>query len=149
MLRERVKINLRSRHVDFFDYGYGDYKSQPLYWKSRLIDDSFPDFGKQKSFDKRLQELELPGMDGYGLSLEDFEAVLRHGYGVEVRGYWFYELAYSGSKAISIWVFAVSYGFLNICHWARNYVDHHDEGLRISVPSRSSSGGLKQTVQAF
>ncbi len=87
MLRERVKINLRTRDVDFFDYGYGNYQPQPLYWKSRLIDESFADCSKQKSFDKRLISLELPGMEGHGLGLEDFKAVLRHGFGLEVRGY--------------------------------------------------------------
>ncbi|WP_419832056.1 hypothetical protein [Endozoicomonas atrinae] len=49
MLRERVKINLRQRTVDFFGYfgnegGYADYDPQPLYGKSRLIDASFPDY---------------------------------------------------------------------------------------------------------
>ena len=93
LLRERVKIKLRSQTVDFFDYGDGsDYLPQPLYWKSYLIDDSFADYGKQKSFDKRLVELALPGMDGFGLNLEDFEAVLRHGYELEVRGYRFYSV---------------------------------------------------------
>lgn len=91
ILRERVKIKLRTQGVDFFDYGYGDYPPQPLYWKSRLIDNTFTDCEKQKSFDKRLTKLDLPGMEGYGLSLEDFEAVLRYGYGLEVRGYRFYK----------------------------------------------------------
>ncbi|WP_281647956.1 DNA phosphorothioation-associated putative methyltransferase [Parendozoicomonas sp. Alg238-R29] len=92
MLRERIKINLRNRHVDFFDYGYGDYEPQPLYWKSRLIDESFADYSKQKSFDKRLESLELPEMDGYGLNPEDFTLVLRNGFGLEVKGYKFYKI---------------------------------------------------------
>ena len=92
MLRERIKINLRNRHVDFFDYGYGGYEPQPLYWKSRLIDQSFEDYKKQKSFDKRLAELELPDMEGHGLKLDDFQAVLEHGYGLQVRGYRFFSI---------------------------------------------------------
>ncbi len=91
VLRERIKINMRKGRTEFFDYGNGGYEPQPLYWKSRLIDQSFADYEKQKSFDKRLAELELPGMDGYGLSIEDFRAVLQHGYGLEVRGYRFYK----------------------------------------------------------
>ena len=91
MLRERIKINLRNRHVDFYDYGYGDYAPQPLYWKSQLIDETFGDYSKQKSFDKRLERLELPGMQGYGLSPEDFEAVLLHGHRLIVKGYRFFD----------------------------------------------------------
>ncbi|MCL6272213.1 DNA phosphorothioation-associated putative methyltransferase [Sansalvadorimonas sp. 2012CJ34-2] len=91
VLRERIKINMRTRQVNFSDYGYGDSEPQPLYWKSQQIDESFPDYNKQCSFDKRLAELELPGMVGYGLSPDDFEAILRNSYKLQIKGYRFYQ----------------------------------------------------------
>ncbi|WP_422449134.1 MULTISPECIES: DNA phosphorothioation-associated putative methyltransferase [unclassified Endozoicomonas] len=93
MLMERIKINLRSRHVDFFDYGYSEYEPQPLYWKSYLIDESFTDYSRQKSFDQRLARLNLPGMDGYGLSTDDLREVLLHGFGLKVQGYRFFKVS--------------------------------------------------------
>ncbi|WP_066015815.1 DNA phosphorothioation-associated putative methyltransferase [Endozoicomonas atrinae] len=92
MLRERVKINLRQRTVDFFDYGYGDYDPQPLYWKSRLIDASFPDYDKQQSFDKRLSGLNIPELaEGHGPSLENLTALLRINHGLTIKGYRFFK----------------------------------------------------------
>ncbi|WP_066018085.1 DNA phosphorothioation-associated putative methyltransferase [Endozoicomonas atrinae] len=93
VLKERIKINLRTRKVDYFDYAYGGFEVQPLYWKSQLIDDSFPDYNKQKGFDDRLEKLELPGMDGYGLSLSDLNEVLKHGYELKVQGYRFFKVS--------------------------------------------------------
>ncbi len=91
MLRERVKINLRQRTVDFFDYGYGDYDPQPLYWKSRLIDASFPDYGKHQSFDKRLSGLNIPELaNGHGPSLENLTDLLRMKHGLTIKGYRFF-----------------------------------------------------------
>ncbi len=92
LLQERIKINLRKQEIDFFDYTTGLYSPQPLYWKSKLIDESFSDYSKQKSFDKKLQSLELPGMDGYGLDHETFTEVLEHGYNLQVKGYRFYKV---------------------------------------------------------
>ncbi|MBO9497114.1 hypothetical protein J7438_23935 [Thalassotalea sp. G20_0] len=65
-----LRLTCASALSIFFNYGYGDYDPQPLYWKSRLIDASFPDYGKQESFDKRLSGLNIPELaDGHGPSL--------------------------------------------------------------------------------
>ena len=93
MLQERVKINLRNRHVDFFDYGYGDYEPQPLYKKSLLIDDSFEDYDKQVSFDNRLARLAVPGLDdSYGPSIDLFTRFLEEQHGLRIQGYRFHKL---------------------------------------------------------
>lgn len=96
LLLERIKINLRRQQIHFFDYQHGDYAPQPLYGKSALIDERFADFAKQKSFDKKLASLELPGMEGYGLDLETLTEVLKHGYELVIRGYRFYRLRSGG-----------------------------------------------------
>lgn len=92
MLQERVKISLRKQYIEFYDYASGLYDPQPLYWKSKLIDDSFKDFDKQKSFDKKLLSLELPEMDGYGLDYKTFTEVLEHGFNLQIKGYRFYKV---------------------------------------------------------
>ena len=92
MLRERVKINLRQRTVDFFDYGYGDYDPQPLYWKSQLIDASFSDYDKQRSFDKRLTGLNILELsERHGPSLENLMDLLRMKYRLTIKGYRFFK----------------------------------------------------------
>ncbi|USE35845.1 DNA phosphorothioation-associated putative methyltransferase [Endozoicomonas sp. SCSIO W0465] len=92
LLQQRIKINLRKQEIDFFDYAAGLYSPQPLYWKSKLIDESFADYSKQKSFDKKLLSLDLPDMDGYGLDYDTFTEVMKHGYNLEVKGYRFYKV---------------------------------------------------------
>ncbi|MGI9275254.1 MAG: hypothetical protein ACR2PT_10475, partial [Endozoicomonas sp.] len=93
MLRERIKINMRNRHVDFFDYDGEEYEAQPLYWKSRLIDDSFEDFSRQVSFDRRLRQLGVPGLDeGYGPSFDLFSNTLAEQHGLRMQGYRFHKL---------------------------------------------------------
>ena len=92
MLRERVKINLHQRTVDFFDYGYGDYDPLPLYWKSRLIDASFSDYDKQRSFDKRLAGLNILELsERHGPSLENLMDLLRIKYILTIKGYRFFK----------------------------------------------------------
>lgn len=57
-LKERVKVRMAEQEVDYFDY-LNKAKRPPLLHKSHLIDDSFADFKKQKSFDKRAIGLKL------------------------------------------------------------------------------------------
>lgn len=98
MLRERIKINMRAGRIEFFDYGYGDsldnYEPQPLYWKSKLIDESFADYKKQCSFDRKLDEMHLlDSTRGYGPSLPELTSLLMHKNGVEIRGYRFFKVS--------------------------------------------------------
>lgn len=93
MLRERIKINMRAGRIEFFDYGYGDYEPQPLYWKSKLIDDSFLDYKKQLSFDQRLQGMGLLDQGkSFGPALADLTKSLNGTHGVEIRGYRFFKV---------------------------------------------------------
>ena len=92
MLKERIKINMRAGHTEFFDYGYGDYEPQPLYWKSQFIDESFSDYGKQKSFDTKLASLNIPEMSmRYGPSLGTLNEVLRSKHQLKIQGYRFFK----------------------------------------------------------
>ncbi|WP_422410198.1 MULTISPECIES: DNA phosphorothioation-associated putative methyltransferase [unclassified Endozoicomonas] len=93
MLRERVKVNMRAGRIEFFDYGYGDYEPQPLYWKSKLIDDSFSDYSKQLSFDRRLQEMKLlDESKNFGPTMDELTRVLKGIHCFEVRGYRFFRV---------------------------------------------------------
>jgi DNA phosphorothioation-associated putative methyltransferase len=66
-LKERVKIKMAEQDVDFFDYIRED-KRPVLLDKIKYIDESFEDYKKQKSFNKRLEkeltlrEIELRSM---------------------------------------------------------------------------------------
>jgi len=64
-LLERVKINLRSQKFDYFQYG-DEYESTYLYFKSRYLLPSFPDYEEQLGFDEALRELRLFEFRGYG-----------------------------------------------------------------------------------
>ncbi|MGI9280000.1 MAG: DNA phosphorothioation-associated putative methyltransferase [Endozoicomonas sp.] len=93
MLRERIKINMRAGRIEFFDYGYGEYEPQPLYWKSKLIDDCFADCKKQLSFDQRLQEMRLLEENkNFGPVMNDLTKALKEVHGVEIRGYRFFKV---------------------------------------------------------
>jgi len=55
-LKERIKIKMADQDVDFFDYV--DEKKRPvLLDKIEYIDDSFDDYKKQKSFDRKLASI--------------------------------------------------------------------------------------------
>ncbi len=91
ILKERIKINMRNRRIDFFDYEGGEYEPQPLYWKSKLIDESFDDYEKQKSFDKRLAGLKLPGFEvEFGPNIDELLVLLNEREQLEIKGYRFY-----------------------------------------------------------
>jgi len=51
LLKERIKVKL-AQQVDYFDY-VGEYTPQPLYFKSNYITDTYPNYKKQVSFDKK------------------------------------------------------------------------------------------------
>ena len=93
MLRERIKINMRAGRIEFFDYGYGDYEPQPLYWKSKLIDGSFSDYKKQLSFDQRLQEIGLLDENkNFGPNMVELTSALTEVHRVEIKGYRFFKI---------------------------------------------------------
>ncbi|GLP96997.1 DNA phosphorothioation-associated putative methyltransferase [Paraferrimonas sedimenticola] len=94
MLKERIKVKLREQDVDFFDY-VDDYSPQPLYQKSRFLDDSFDDYSKQRTFDKKLEKLDvLASNSEYGPDLDELQLRLKQ-QGMTIKGYRFYKMAES------------------------------------------------------
>jgi DNA phosphorothioation-associated putative methyltransferase len=75
-LLERVKINLRSQEIDFFQYGEA-YAPQPLYLKSRYLAPDLPGYDEQLAFDEVLVALKLFNFDGFGPDRETFYTELR------------------------------------------------------------------------
>jgi len=72
---ERVKIKLRSQDIDYFTYGE-TYPAPFLYHKSRYIDETFPYYQEQVTFDQQLDALDLFDFSGYGPSPARFLEVL-------------------------------------------------------------------------
>ncbi len=89
LLLERIKIKLREQAIDFFDYG-DKFEPQPLYLKSQFIPQKFPEFAKQATFDKRVQNFSWANLAGHGMSKEAFDLGL-DSEGLEIRGFRFYK----------------------------------------------------------
>jgi DNA phosphorothioation-associated putative methyltransferase len=90
-LVERIKVRMRDQDVDFFDY-VEPYRPPLLYWKSRYIDESFQDYKKQLSFDKRIAETGIVTPDReFGPMRSELDLQLRE-LGLEIRGYRFYKV---------------------------------------------------------
>jgi hypothetical protein len=72
---QRVKIKLRQQQLNVFDYG-DTYQPPYLYWKSRFINEEFPNYAEQLAFDERLNSLGLFDFGGYGPPPKQFDAQL-------------------------------------------------------------------------
>jgi DNA phosphorothioation-associated putative methyltransferase len=82
-LRERIKINMRSQRIDFFEYT-ADHEQQPLYLKSRYITTEYPGYERQKKFDDSLSKLGLFEFAEYGPEGGVFRSALsRAGYTID------------------------------------------------------------------
>jgi hypothetical protein len=64
-LVERVKINLRAQDFQLFQYSE-EYLANYLYLKSRYINEEFPNYAEQLTFDEQLEALNLFDLSGYG-----------------------------------------------------------------------------------
>jgi len=74
-LMERVKVRLRDQDYDW--YQYGDAYAPPwLFYKSRYINEEFPDYPQQVAFEEALDALGLCDLSGYGPPPEVFAATL-------------------------------------------------------------------------
>jgi len=87
LLRERIKVKLAEQEVDFFDY-VDSFQPTPLYGKSKLIDNSFPDHKKQLGFDKKITKILQPPLPKTKIEL--YKMIKNSGY--QVRGYRFYKI---------------------------------------------------------
>jgi len=93
-LVERIKVRMRDQDVDFFDY-VEPFRPPVLYWKSKYIDESFEDYRKQVSFDKKLIETGvLDSNSEFGPMRSELDAKLRE-VGFEIRGYRLYKVSSS------------------------------------------------------
>jgi DNA phosphorothioation-associated putative methyltransferase len=73
-MTERIKVNLRTLDLQLFAYG-NDYPCPPLYFKSRYINEEFPNYAAQIGFDDALQGTGID-LTGYGPTEQDFSASL-------------------------------------------------------------------------
>jgi DNA phosphorothioation-associated putative methyltransferase len=79
LLMERIKINLREQRIDFYTYG-DKFKPQPLYIKSQYIDDSYPHYNAQLSFDEKLSSFDWLDLGGFGLPSDELSEMFdEHG----------------------------------------------------------------------
>lgn len=72
---ERIKINLRSQHIDFFDYG-DEYTPPYIYFKSRYLGEDQFNFQAQCEFDSELTCLGIAEYGTYGPKPEFFDELL-------------------------------------------------------------------------
>ncbi len=82
---ERVKIKFREQDIEYFDY-VDVYEPPNLYFKSRYINEEFPSYPEQVSFEEQLVELELFDLAGYGPSPSSFANTLKK-HRLEVDGF--------------------------------------------------------------
>jgi DNA phosphorothioation-associated putative methyltransferase len=75
-LQQRVKITLKNQDIDFFTCGDA-YPSTLLYFKSRYINEEYPNYAEQIAFDEALRQLQVIDADGYGPAENDFWELLR------------------------------------------------------------------------
>lgn len=82
-MTQRIKLNLRRQDFEVFDYGE-IYTPPYLYRKSRFINEEFPNYAEQITFEEKLDALGLFDFSGYGPQPNEFEANLAaHRYQVE------------------------------------------------------------------
>lgn len=75
-ITERIKIKLREREIDFFEYN--DKRTAPrIYLKSRFMTSSQKHYNSQSFFDRKLQDMELFDFSDHGPRVEDFVRVLK------------------------------------------------------------------------
>ena len=76
IMTERIKVRLRDQEMDFFTYGAG-FPPPFLYFKSRFINEEYPNFAEQLAFEKSLEDLKIFDLSGYGPPAATFCAELR------------------------------------------------------------------------
>ena len=74
-LVRRIKLNLRTTDIDVFEYT-GEYPPQYLYRKSRYMNEEFSKYADQLAFEEILDEIGLLDFEGFGPSVEEFDAAI-------------------------------------------------------------------------
>ena len=76
-LKNRIKVNLRTRWVQVFDHSTD---GQLLYFKERFLGANHPRRSEMEAFSAKLQKLGITEQVGFGLTLKGFrELIERHG----------------------------------------------------------------------
>ncbi len=75
-MTERIKVRLRDQEMDFFTYGEA-FPPPLLYFKSRFVNEEFPNYPEQRAFEEQLEGLRLFDLSGYGPPAETFWGTLR------------------------------------------------------------------------
>jgi DNA phosphorothioation-associated putative methyltransferase len=70
-MTERIKVKLKEQDLDIFRYGT-EYPEPFLYEKSRFINEEFPNYPEQISFESALNQLSIADLSGYGPPAEIF-----------------------------------------------------------------------------
>jgi DNA phosphorothioation-associated putative methyltransferase len=74
-MTERIKVKLKEQDLDIFRYGE-EFPKPLLYDKSRFINEEFPNFPEQVTFEGALNQLSLVDLSGYGPPAEEFRNAL-------------------------------------------------------------------------
>ena len=88
LLLERIKIKLREQEIDFFKYGE-KFEPQPLYLKSRYINQGLPHYGRQVSLDTQLLSFSWINLEKYGPPIKEFNENLKKIEGLELEKFTF------------------------------------------------------------
>ncbi|KDR27145.1 DNA phosphorothioation-associated putative methyltransferase [Caballeronia zhejiangensis] len=75
LLNRRVKINLRTQTVDFFEYGE-EFEKTVFLEKSRLLNEEHQDFVEQSAFDDSVRALRY-SFPKHGVTVSEFQKVLK------------------------------------------------------------------------
>ena len=72
---QRIKLNLREQDFDVFEYG--ELFTPPyLYFKSRFINEEYPNYSEQIAFEEELKNVGLAAFEGYGPPVKEFDDAL-------------------------------------------------------------------------
>ena len=83
---ERTKIKLREQDIDYFLYG-DEFEPPFLYKKSRYIDEEFPGYAEQVTFDEQLTSFSFLDLSGYGPAPKHLEIELeKHRWTIQGSG---------------------------------------------------------------
>ena len=85
LLTERIKINLREQRIDFYTYG-DKFKPQPLYTKSQYIEEGYPRYDDQLSFDEKLSSFDWLDISGFGPTEQELFESLEYN-GIRIKGH--------------------------------------------------------------
>lgn len=75
-LRRRVKVNVRKLDYSLFEYGSAEFPKPLLYFKSRYLNEEYPDFSEQLEFDDNLMLSGCISSEGFGPQASELHAAL-------------------------------------------------------------------------